>query len=124
MEAPLSICTKEEMRGVIPFLFAEGVQPVEMIRRMQANTVITVYRAVKFTSGQITSKREELLYAMRRDQEGRQHQGLRTIFKPLKEWHGRTDESQWTTLRRLPYVWTNERSSKRKTTFIRRRKKS
>jgi hypothetical protein len=42
--------------------------------------VIIVYRAVKFTSGQITSKREELLYAMRRDQEGRHCQGLRTIF--------------------------------------------
>jgi hypothetical protein len=36
MEAPLSICTKEEMRGVIRFLFAEGVQPVEIVRRMQA----------------------------------------------------------------------------------------
>jgi hypothetical protein len=36
MGAPLSICTKEEMRGVIRFLFAEGVKPVEIIRRMQA----------------------------------------------------------------------------------------
>jgi hypothetical protein len=36
MEAQLSICTKEEMRGVIRFLFAEGVKPVEIIRRMQA----------------------------------------------------------------------------------------
>jgi hypothetical protein len=34
MEAPLSICTKEEMQGVILFLFAEGVKPVEIIRRM------------------------------------------------------------------------------------------
>jgi hypothetical protein len=51
---------------------------------------------------------------MRRDQEGRQRQGLRTIFKPLKERYGKTDESQWTTLRRLPHVWPNERSSKRK----------
>jgi hypothetical protein len=42
--------------------------------------VIIVYRAVKFTSGQITSKREELLYVMRRDQEGSQLQGLRTLF--------------------------------------------
>jgi hypothetical protein len=35
MEAPLSIYTKEEMRemrGVIQFLFAEGVKPVEIIR--------------------------------------------------------------------------------------------
>jgi transposase len=36
MEAPLPICTKEEMRGVIRFLFAEGVKPVEIVRRMQA----------------------------------------------------------------------------------------
>jgi hypothetical protein len=36
MEASLSICTKEEMRGVIRFLFAEGAKPVEIIRRMQA----------------------------------------------------------------------------------------
>jgi hypothetical protein len=36
MEAPLSICTKEEMRGVIRFLFGEGVKPVEIISRMQA----------------------------------------------------------------------------------------
>jgi hypothetical protein len=35
MEAPLSIRTKEEMRGMIRFLFAEGVKPVEIIRRMQ-----------------------------------------------------------------------------------------
>jgi hypothetical protein len=36
MEAPLSICTKEEMRGVIRFLFAKGVKPVEIIRGKQA----------------------------------------------------------------------------------------
>jgi transposase len=36
MEALLSICIKEEMRGVIRFLSAEGEKPVEIIRRMQA----------------------------------------------------------------------------------------
>jgi hypothetical protein len=36
MEAPLSICTREEVRGVIRFLFMEGFKPVEIIRRMQA----------------------------------------------------------------------------------------
>jgi transposase len=36
MEAPSPICTKEEMRGVVRFLFAEGVKPVKIIRRMQA----------------------------------------------------------------------------------------
>jgi hypothetical protein len=47
---------------------------------------------------------------MRRNQEGRQRQGLSTIFKLLKEWYGKTDESQRTTLR-LPYVGPNERFS-------------
>jgi hypothetical protein len=56
---------------------------------------------------------------MRRDQEVRQVQGLRTIFKPLKEWYGKTGVlSEGKTLWRLPYVWPNERSSKRKI-FIR-----
>jgi hypothetical protein len=35
MEEPVSIYTKEEMREVIRFLFAEGVKPVEIIRGMQ-----------------------------------------------------------------------------------------
>jgi hypothetical protein len=36
MEAPLSIYTKQETRGVIRFLFAEGVKPVEVIRGVPA----------------------------------------------------------------------------------------
>jgi hypothetical protein len=36
MEAPLSICTKEEMKKVIRFLFVEVVKPVKIIHRMQA----------------------------------------------------------------------------------------
>jgi transposase len=36
MEAPAPISTTEETRAVIRFLFAEGVKPVEIIRRMQA----------------------------------------------------------------------------------------
>jgi hypothetical protein len=36
MEASSSICTKEKMRGVIRFLFAEGFKFVEIIRRIQA----------------------------------------------------------------------------------------
>jgi hypothetical protein len=35
MEAPLSICSKGDVGGVIR-LFAEGVKPAEIIRRMQA----------------------------------------------------------------------------------------
>jgi hypothetical protein len=50
---------------------AEGVKPVEVIRRCRLNTVIVVYRAVKYTSGQITSKR--------RDQEGRQRRVERMV---------------------------------------------
>jgi hypothetical protein len=36
MENLLSICTKEEMRGVIRFLFSEDVKPVEIIPLTQA----------------------------------------------------------------------------------------
>jgi hypothetical protein len=72
MEAPLSICTKEEMRRVIRFLFAEVIKPMEIFVECRFSKVASVYRAVKFTIGQITSKREELLYAMWTDQEGRQ----------------------------------------------------
>jgi hypothetical protein len=50
-EAPLSICTKEEMPGVIQFSFAEGFKPVEIIRLMQAQYGDNCYRAIKFTSG-------------------------------------------------------------------------
>jgi hypothetical protein len=35
VEAPLLISTKEEM-GMIRFLLAEGVKPVEIIHQMQA----------------------------------------------------------------------------------------
>ena len=36
MEAPLQDCTIEEQRGVVRFLWAEGVKPVEIHRRMLA----------------------------------------------------------------------------------------
>jgi hypothetical protein len=45
---------------------------------------------------------------MRRYQEGRQRQGLRTIFKPLKERYGKADESQWMILRRSPLAPVKE----------------
>jgi hypothetical protein len=64
--------------------------------------VIIVYSAVNLRVD------ISLLYVMRRDQEGRQRQGMRTVFKPLKERYGKTDESRWTTLRRLPYDWSND----------------
>jgi hypothetical protein len=119
METPLSICTKEEMRGVVRFLFAEGVKPVEIIRRMQVQYGDNCLSRNKIYEWIDHFKKEELLYAMRRNQEGRQREGLRTKFKPLKEWYEKTGESQWTTLRRLPYVWPNERSFKRMKIFIR-----
>jgi len=34
MDAPLLDCTIEEQRGVVRFLWAEGVKPVEIHRRM------------------------------------------------------------------------------------------
>jgi hypothetical protein len=62
---------------------------VEIIRRMQAQYSDNCSSHNKIYEW-ITTKREEL-YAMR-DQEGRQCQGLRTVFKPLIEWYGETDE--------------------------------
>jgi len=35
MAAPLSTCTVEEQRSVIPFLWSEGVKPPEIYRRMK-----------------------------------------------------------------------------------------
>jgi hypothetical protein len=92
---------------------------VEIIRGMQAQYGDFIMQQ-NLRVDRSLQKGEELLYAMKRDQEGCQRQGLRTIFKPLKEWYGETGESQWTTLRKLPHVWSNERTSKRKI-FIRRR---
>jgi hypothetical protein len=118
MEAPLSICTKEEMRGVIRFLFAEGFKPVEIIRGMQPQYGDNCLSRSKIYEWIDHSKKGRTsVYATRRNQEGRHRQGLRTILKLLKEQYGKTDESQWTILRRLPYVWSNERSSKRKEIF-------
>jgi len=34
MDAPLQDCTIEEQRGLVRFLWAEGVKPVEIHRRM------------------------------------------------------------------------------------------
>ena len=36
MSAPLSVCTKEEQRGVIRFLWSEGVTGAEIHRRLSA----------------------------------------------------------------------------------------
>jgi hypothetical protein len=36
MAAPLSVCTKEEQRAVIQFLWAEGVPGAEIYRRLLA----------------------------------------------------------------------------------------
>jgi hypothetical protein len=57
MEDPLWICTEEEIRGVIRFLSAEGVNLRKLFVEFRLKTVAIVYRTVKFT-----------LYAMRRDQ--------------------------------------------------------
>jgi len=36
MHAPLQACTIEEQHGIVRFLWAEGVKPVETYRRMLA----------------------------------------------------------------------------------------
>jgi hypothetical protein len=94
MEAPLSICTKEEMRGVIRFLFAEGIKPVEIIRRMQAQygdnclSRSKIYEWIDHFKKGRTSVCDE-------DRSGRLSAlRVRTVFKPLKELYGEKDESQ------------------------------
>jgi hypothetical protein len=67
MEAPLSICTKEVMRGVIRFLLAESVKPVEIIRRMQAQYDDNCLSRSKIYEWTGHLKNEGLLYEMRRD---------------------------------------------------------
>jgi hypothetical protein len=97
MEAPLLICTKE-MRGVIRFLFAGGKKPVEIIRRMQAqngNNCLSrskIYEWIDHLKKVTTSVCDE-------ERSGRQSTSrTENNFKPLKEWYGKTDELQWTTL--------------------------
>jgi len=36
MDGPLQVCTIEEQRGLVRFVWAEGVKPVEIHRRMLA----------------------------------------------------------------------------------------
>lgn len=36
MSAPLEVCTQEEQRAVIRFLWGEGVEPSDIFRRMNA----------------------------------------------------------------------------------------
>ena len=66
MAAPLSMCTKEEQRGVIPFLWSEGVQGAEIHRRLSAQYEDSalprqsVYEWIeKFQHGQTSLKDEE-----------------------------------------------------------------
>jgi transposase len=121
MEAPLLICTKGEMRGVIRFLFAEGIKPVEIIRRMQAEygdnclSRSKIYKWIDhFKSVKSSISDEE---RSGRPSTSRNENNIQAVERMVRK----TDESQWMTLRRLPYLWPNERSSKRKKISIRRR---
>jgi len=67
MDAPLQDCTIEEQRGIVQFLWAEGVKPVEIHRRMLAEygqstmSQQKVYEWVKrFKSGQTCATDEGL----------------------------------------------------------------
>ena len=66
MAAPLSVCTKEEQRSVIRFLWSEGVSGAEMHRRLSAqygNSVLpqrSVYEWIeKFKNGRTSVTHEE-----------------------------------------------------------------
>jgi len=54
------------------------LNPWKLFAECRLNTVTIIYHTVKFMNGKITSKGRTLLYAMMRDQEGCQCQGLRT----------------------------------------------
>jgi len=81
------------MREVIRFLSAEGVKTVDIIRRIQDQYGDNCFSLSKIYKWIDYFEREELLYAMRRDQEGRQCQDMRTVFKTLTEWYGKTNHS-------------------------------
>jgi hypothetical protein len=66
LEGPLFICTKEEQRAVILFLWAEGVPGAEMHRRISVqygNRVVSqqmVYKwTERFKNGHTSIKHEE-----------------------------------------------------------------
>jgi len=52
MAAPLSVCTKEEQRGVTRFLWSEGVTGAEIHRRLyQHNMGTELYHGEVYTNG-------------------------------------------------------------------------
>ena len=66
MAAPLSVCTKQEQRSVIRFLWSEGASGAEMHRRLSAqygNSVLpqrSVYEWIeKFKNGRTSVTHEE-----------------------------------------------------------------
>jgi hypothetical protein len=59
LEAPLPECTSSEQRAVIRFLWAEGIKPSEIHRRMLVQYVISVLDKEKFVNGQKGLKMEE-----------------------------------------------------------------
>ena len=66
MAAPLSVCTKEEQRGLIRFLWSEGVRGAEIHRRLSAqygDSALqrrSVYEWIeKFQHGRTSMKDEE-----------------------------------------------------------------
>lgn len=65
MDAPLHVCTKEEQRAVIRFLWAEGVSDADIHRRLlmqYGDSVIprcSVYKWInKFKTGQTSIRHE------------------------------------------------------------------
>lgn len=65
MAAPLATCTKEEMRGMIRFLYVEGVKPVDIICRCKPGMATTVYHEERSMNRKSASNREELMYVAR-----------------------------------------------------------
>jgi len=73
MDAPVKDCIIEEQRGVVRFLWAEGVKPVEIHSRMLAQYGQSTMSQRKFMSGWKGLNRVEHMLLMKVVLVGHQH---------------------------------------------------
>ena len=78
MDPPLQDCTIEEQRGFVWFLWAEGVKPVEIHRRMLAQYGQSIISQRKFMSGWKGLNRVEHVLLMKVVLVGHQHRAHKT----------------------------------------------
>ena len=84
MDAPLQDCTIEEQRGVMRFLWAEGVKPVEILRRMLAQyeqSTVSQRKVYEWVKG---LNRVEHVLLMKNVLVGHQHRAHKTTIAAKK----------------------------------------